>query len=269
MEHYRFYVCNPTTKQFKAITFPFQFLHADSKRIYGVNLAFDPTHSPHFKVVCVLGKSSLDSYFLHVYDSKTDTWNPSPIPIDPPETTCFPAPVFCRRAIHWYSDEKTSLYFDVDKECINPMPMPEESENDVKTIRYFGESRGHLHVIMFAKSSVEFDVLEMKEDYSAWSVTYHVNLHSIRDAFSDVAASCNHRFLASVLSVVRAEREEDSEVVLNVFGMVVSYNFKDGTFKFVRYLVSCREVAARGLRYTWRNAFPFIETFCPVDRACN
>ncbi|KAK9931551.1 hypothetical protein M0R45_018825 [Rubus argutus] len=240
MEHYRFYVCNPTTKQFKAIAFPFQFQYADSNRIYGVNLAFDPTHSPHFKVVCVLGKSSLDSYYLHVYDSKTDTWNPSP------------------NLQYLLIHQKPHFFLPL---CFADAPF---TDNQI-----FRESRGHLQVIMFPKSAVAFDVLEMEEDYSAWSVAYHVNLHSVRAAFSDVVASCNHRFQASVLSVVRAEREEDSEVVLNVFDMVVSYNFKDGTFKFIRYLVLCREVAARGLRYTWRNAFPFIETLCPVDRACN
>ncbi|KAK9931552.1 hypothetical protein M0R45_018825 [Rubus argutus] len=229
MEHYRFYVCNPTTKQFKAIAFPFQFQYADSNRIYGVNLAFDPTHSPHFKVVCVLGKSSLDSYYLHVYDSKTDTWNPSP------------------NLQYLLIHQKPHFFLPL---CFADAPFTGTVMKRLRSTSMWIKSASTQCQCQCQRS---LRMMSRQSDISGVS----------RPSASDNVSQ------ASVLSVVRAEREEDSEVVLNVFDMVVSYNFKDGTFKFIRYLVLCREVAARGLRYTWRNAFPFIETLCPVDRACN
>lgn len=116
---FRFYVCNPTTRQFKIIPFPPNF---DQDNL---NLVFDPSRSrsPHFKIVQILPGRG-DGSILHIYDSQTNAWNPSPIPFDKTDPKYYCLPVVCRGAIHWHSDMQTSLYFDVYRECFNTMPIP-------------------------------------------------------------------------------------------------------------------------------------------------
>lgn len=77
---------------------------------------------------------------------QTNTWNPSPIPCHPTKTTNFQALVFCRRAIHWYSEEQTTLYFNVEKECFNPIHGHASVFVNPYDISYFGQSGGHLRI---------------------------------------------------------------------------------------------------------------------------
>ncbi|XP_061991811.1 F-box protein At5g07610-like [Rosa rugosa] len=257
---FRFYVCNPTTRQFKTLSFPFFQYH-----ILAINLAFDPLHSPYFKIVCVLRKN-LDTYILHLYNSETKTWKPSSISFNAPRTIYFREPVFCRRAIHWYSSQQTSLYFDVDKECLNPMPMPHSSIYG--TVNYFGESRGHLHLVMSTTSILELDVFELEKDYSVWSVRYHINLDTIRATLRGMCGFSSDPSLASVLRVTRVEKEGESEAVVFMFGMeciVVSCNLSDGTLKIHTGFVPSQEaVHDLKLLHSYTDAFPFIETLSPI-----
>lgn len=78
--------------------------------------------------------------------SQTNTWNPSPIPCHPTKTTNFQAFVFCRRAIHWYSEEQTTLYFNVEKACFNPVIGHASVFVNPYDISYFGRSTGHLRI---------------------------------------------------------------------------------------------------------------------------
>ncbi|KAM1724405.1 hypothetical protein ACFX11_022850 [Malus domestica] len=255
----RIFVCNPITMQFKTINLPSD--EVGCAEIEGVNMAFDPTHSPHFKIVCVLRSSNGadEVYSLRVYESQNNAWKPSLINFDPPEATHFGAPVFFRRAIHWYSEEQTSLCFDVDEECLNPIPMPRYLTRN--TIQYFGESRGQLQLIMHTTSDVEFDVLELEEDYSGWRLRHRVNLATFRVEFCDMYGVGSEWFRVSVLRMVEAgaERQEESELVLFVCGRLFSYRLKDGSLKQLMCLVPYEKAECE-----WENAFPFIETLCPV-----
>ncbi|KAL6185268.1 hypothetical protein ACLB2K_041402 [Fragaria x ananassa] len=256
---FRFYVCNPTTKQFINLSFPFFQYH-----ILALNLAFDPLHSPYYKILCIL-KKNLDTFIIHLYNSETKTWNPSSVSFNAPWEISFREPVICRLAIHWYSDRQTSLYYDVDKECLNPMPMP--SSSTYGTVNYFGESGGHLHLIM--SYVLELDVFELQKDYSAWSVRYHINLEAIRVSLCGMCGFSSNESIASVLRITRGEKEEESEAVVFMFGvegiMVVSYNLNDGTHRRHTGLVPSRgDVHDFKLLHSYIDAFPFIETLSPI-----
>ncbi|XP_050373072.1 F-box protein At5g07610-like [Argentina anserina] len=258
---FRFYVCNPTTKQFKTLSFPFFQYH-----ILALNIAFDPLHSPYFKILCIL-KKDLDSHVIHLYDSETKTWNSSPISFNAPRNIHFREPVFCRRAIHWYSSQQTSLYFDVDKECLNPMPMPQSSLYG--TVNYFGESGGHLHLILSTTSFLEFDVFELEKDYSAWSVKYRLNIEGIRVSLSGTCGFSSIGSNASVLRITCGEKEEESEAVVFIFGiegsMVASCNLSNGTHRRPTVLVPSREaVLDFKILHSHTDSFPFIETLSPL-----
>ncbi|VVA27948.1 PREDICTED: F-box [Prunus dulcis] len=50
------------------------------------------------------------------------------------------------RAIHWYSEEQTTLYFNVEKECFNPINGHVSVFVNPYDISYFGQSGGHLRI---------------------------------------------------------------------------------------------------------------------------
>lgn len=76
---YDYYICNPTTHQFRKLPDP---IHRDfsvkkrwSDSVFLVRLAFEPRKCSHFKVVCLYfsGKEG-DSLEMEIYSSQTDQW---------------------------------------------------------------------------------------------------------------------------------------------------------------------------------------------------
>ncbi|KAJ0099817.1 hypothetical protein Patl1_20699 [Pistacia atlantica] len=120
------------------------------------------------------------------------------------------------------------------------MPMPHFADGFIlRKFFYFGESRGHLHLIKVYCPCTMFNVHEMLRDYSGWFVKYHVDLREVVAAYPEMAVSnCysaelyNYRY--SILCVVREKNDEDSYMVLHVPRKAVCYNFKDKTFKELR-----------------------------------
>lgn len=87
---------------------------------------------------------------------------------------------------------------------------------------YFGESRGHLHLISIGRPS--FTKFELERDYSGWFVKYKVDLEN--------SAYCGF----AILFLAREENEaaeDDSCMFLRISGKLISYNIRDGTFKTV------------------------------------
>lgn len=73
-----------------------------------------------------------------------------------------------------------------------------------------GTRRPHLLTggFLFAnKSDVEFHVSELKEEFSAWTLKYHINLDAFRVAFCNVYEIYSHNFLPTILGVVRTWRQ--------------------------------------------------------------
>ncbi|XVF08515.1 hypothetical protein REPUB_Repub07fG0009700 [Reevesia pubescens] len=94
------------------------------------------------------------------------------------------------------------------------MPMPSVVE-DVRLLRYLGESGGHLHRIeVYGSDSSQFDVYEMEKDYSGWSLKYKVDLNPIAAAFSEMAGAMMIQYACILMhfqySVVHDENDEDS-----------------------------------------------------------
>ncbi|KAM7477690.1 hypothetical protein LguiA_025903 [Lonicera macranthoides] len=145
--HYCVY--NPTTKQSKLIPAPIQ----GYKNLEPINLAFDPLKSHHFKLVSSPGG-------ILVYSSETDSWrvlceksvhtNNTSHCYSRFNDLIYEVGVFTNGAIHWPCHRgRTSLYFDVDERFrIMPMP-PIQGGEQWRTIRYFGESQRHLHMIEY------------------------------------------------------------------------------------------------------------------------
>ncbi|KAJ6360245.1 hypothetical protein OIU77_004280 [Salix suchowensis] len=141
--------------------------------------------------------------------------------------------VFLDGSVHWYSYAETSLYFHIDSQSVKQMPMPWMflSEGINLDIMYFGESRGHMHLVLTkGRSSLEFDVFEMEFEYTGWSLSYHVNLQSMRMVFPELTWNfINKNAVFSVLSIIQGEKDEEKKAVIFVDGRAMSYNLCDGT----------------------------------------
>ncbi|KAK9265446.1 hypothetical protein L1049_012390 [Liquidambar formosana] len=181
----RFY--SPAIKQFNAIRFNSKF--EDS--LDAIILAFDPLKSPYFELILI---REVKGRTPHTH--RIDIYSPETRSLTRPASgsghrLTFTAPpgislcdaVYCIGAIHWNSDGETSLYFDTHTGRLNPMPMPPFGRFD--DVRYFGESRGHLHIVMDKNSATEFDIWELKADYSGWLVKYRVSLDAVMVRFRD------------------------------------------------------------------------------------
>lgn len=215
---YWFFICNPTTNHFKRISHP---VHKFDKFPHPpvLCLAFDPLKSFNYKVVCFYQVVS-GEYQIDVYSSETGSWGLNQIPFVNPPPLKIHEWVFCNDAIHWCSLEENSQYFDVSSESVNILPMPPRGKLD---ITYFGGSRGHLHMgVGISRLVLEFDIWELKEDYSGWFIKYHLDLHSM-----------TNRCPLSFLSVIRAEKEDESTIVFVVDGRAMSYNLYDRRSKML------------------------------------
>ncbi|XWS42745.1 hypothetical protein CRYUN_Cryun16bG0040500 [Craigia yunnanensis] len=75
--------------------------------------------------------------------------------------------VFCNGKIHWNCYWKDSLYFDLENESLETLPMPISTMEAPMERSYFAECRGILYVAVtyFIVVCLEFDVFEMASDY--------------------------------------------------------------------------------------------------------
>ncbi|KAI4300996.1 hypothetical protein L6164_034315 [Bauhinia variegata] len=218
---FRYFVCNPTIKQFVRIPIPNWEIPQDRNGfVFSLFLAYEPLKSPSYKVISLRRSiDNPDKLRIDIYSSVTGIWSDPQVSFTPPLGMAIYRGVFCKGAIHWYSDDHYSLCFDVDSQCLKTMPMPPKKDDQLGA-RYFGESSSHLYIILLDMVGLNFDVLEMEDNYSGWSVKYH--------------ASYENKF--SILSLIRGEKENDLTMVILSDGMVLSYNLKHQTLKEVKDL---------------------------------
>ncbi|KAK8657874.1 hypothetical protein V6N13_036093 [Hibiscus sabdariffa] len=264
-----YYVYNPTTKHYTVLP-P---LGSSRNNAFGFSLAFDPSKSSHYKVICITNSDPdlPDHYRVEIYSSETGPWRPSGRPFVAPSHVQFKNCVFWNGAIHWLSDWGDSLCFHVEEEKMRDIPMPSILDEDVRRCRYFGESRGHLHLVeIYGPDNLLFDVFEMERDYSGWFVKYRVDLNPVAASFPEMVRGyvdpIDLQFYAfSVLCVVREETDEGSFMVLHLPHKAIRYNFKDNSFSKVHDFAPLGSraelVGDNSLEFECFDAYQFIESF--------
>ncbi|KAF7811479.1 F-box protein [Senna tora] len=270
-EHYnfcktRYYVYNPSTKQYSVL--PPLNSHGGFWRVRGFCLAFDPSKSPHYKVVCLWkgGFNYTSRHLIEIYSSQDGQWSVS-TSFTASLNVEFDCGVFWNGAVHWLNKWENSVYFKVDEEQVRDLPMPSMEHHDDgwnhRRIEYFGESNDHLHLIeIYWPWTTKFDVYEMKRDHSGWFVKYHVDLTSVSIAFPDIVRedlprnSWNY-YDFSIFSVIRGGPSGDSFLVMNIFGKVVRYNFEDRSFR----KLGARVIVSRAIDLAIEKA----QVLCAVD----
>lgn len=265
----KYYVYNPTTKKFSTLP-KFEPGTGIRNRIRGMSLAFDPTKSPHYKVVCVRGfetDSGEYRYQIESYSSNTGPWRVCSEPFT--AVAKFEDGVYSNGAIHWINAGiGHCLYFDIENQALETMQMPSIPHDlDWRDIFYFGESRGHLYYIDISGSKIEFDVYEMKRDHSEWFVKYQVDLAPvvaaypgmIRDEY-DPTDSYYHAF--SIFSIVADEGGGNSFLVLQIPGKVLRFNLDSKTFEMLHEFEGAEVEGC--LRFPLTYGFQYIESLCCV-----
>ncbi|XP_033515734.1 F-box protein At5g07610-like [Nicotiana tomentosiformis] len=233
-----YYVYNPTTKHYT--TLPKSLLGTENSKIHGLSLAFDPAKSPHYRVICIRDSElSPQHYQIEIYSSETGPWRLSGGPFI--ADVNFSTGVYWNGSIHWISTNgnSNSLCYNIDLESLGVMPMPHVPDNNISlTTTYFGESCDHLHLIQISNPQIQFDVYEMKRDYSDWFVKYKVDLQPFATAFPKMTNTYLDPFEIDyynfvILSLVRGRREEDAFMVLAIPGdcKAIRYNLLSKTFQ--------------------------------------
>ncbi|CAH1445675.1 unnamed protein product [Lactuca virosa] len=224
---HKYYVFNPTTKQFAVIPSILGGM-AVRKTIIFMALAFHQTDCVHYKVVCFYFPEPDDVIKVQIYSSETGKWKISDDYMSLPD--CYiDYIVFWNQAIHWYQFDDKS-YFKLDTEEFQSLPS-EDFENWEMTL-YFGESRGHLHLVERVdprESRLQLNVFEMLNDHSGWFLKYRVDLDELPDAYPEMINSYFDPlslgyYIFDVFDVVRGEHEEEEEetfMVIRVPGKVI------------------------------------------------
>ncbi|KAB5574540.1 hypothetical protein DKX38_001734 [Salix brachista] len=204
-----YYVYNPTTKQHTTIPGP--------SRAVGAALAFDPSKSPHYKVICVRKCRWLQhQYGIMMYSSNSGPWRVSGDSFTTKGSDKqFNGGVFCNGVIYWLDVSGTgvSLCFDIDGEKLEQMPPPPAP----RVYDVFG--RRNIHGPP-PQANAKLDVHEMRAGYNGWFAKYHIDLDLIAGAFPEMIMSSSldlwglTSYAFEILAFVRGERDEDSFSVL-------------------------------------------------------
>lgn len=263
---FAYFVCNPTINQISRLPVPDE-IALRNLIVAGINLAFDPEKWDDYKIICIWkSKSDENQYGIDIYFPKTGQWRRTIDCRTLPFDSEFERGVYCDGKIHWLSHTKNSAFFDLESERIGLLSLPPPLEDVyIERFRYFGESKGHLHLVEIRTNSVsEFNVLEMEKETLIWSVKYRVNLDVVGREFDEMFQNYNDRFgrrfrfyAFSVLAVVHAEREEDTTLLLSIPGKVISYNFETG---FTDLVCGVGDDTDKWLPFKGYNAFQFIES---------
>lgn len=251
------YIFNPTTRQFGMLPPPpDNGLYFDS-----MQLVFDPSESSCYRVVCTQFLTS--ELKIYVYSSETKDWklcvsqeNFEFLPLN------FTNGVSWNDAVHWISPMGNGLSFLLDKECLETFPRPPLPENwQEQNFRYFGESGGHLHFIGVLEGNQNPDdlnkgivspdmshdhitdqsivVYTMERGFSKWFVKYCLHMKASVMAYpeitedEDLAASpfSAEKGPVHLLSFIDGDKDERPLLVMQIPGEIISYCFKDKTFK--------------------------------------
>ncbi|XVF42683.1 hypothetical protein PTKIN_Ptkin01aG0384400 [Pterospermum kingtungense] len=268
-----YFICNPTTKKFRVVSFP-----EVEGFVYSVNLAFDPLKSADYKIISIRRLVWVSPRFqVDIYSSKTDSWTVKALNFSRDENTWLNNGVFCNGTIHFENGGKSLLCLDVENMCLKEMSLPNQMmEAPVGSFSdsnmFLGESWGHLHLTVTYISShcLQFNIFEMAADYSGWFMKYRVNLETLIKAspvinlYPDLEEeACNQ---VSSACVIRSDSDKDeaSKVVAFVNGKAISYDLKHGTLTWLCDLDPCPDLDDDRSDYEAFNVYQYFETLSCV-----
>lgn len=181
--------------------------------------------------------------------------------------------VFWNGCSHWIStgDKETSMYFDIERDLVKPLPLPLVPDDDVWDVMYFGECRNHLYLVgFFGSCPKNYHILEMETDYSGWNLIYKLDLEGIITAYPKMILHFNDtiKYYVLVLFLGEAEKKSSTKLVLLINGTeVISYDLKEMSFREIYHFDATN--GSTGLTMsrssgTWGYVHQYIESLACV-----
>ncbi|XP_071739128.1 F-box protein At5g07610-like [Rutidosis leptorrhynchoides] len=260
------YVFNPTINQFIRLPVP-----SNVNNVLGMNIAFDPFKSPHYKVIYVYDDfdygSGTYNYQIEVYSSNTRTCKPLyNLTIDRFSSDMnFSAGVYWNNAIHWIDGTGFIVYFDLDKDTSYEIKTPfAHRDLDCKNyICYICESRDQfLLVEIYHPHITKFKIFELKRDYSDWLVKYLVDLEEFGESLFPKTVSpppfCSDALEFDVLSLVLGiDGDDEYFLVVEIPGKIMRLNLASKTYHVLRTFGPSHRIKCEPELYQWPNVYQF------------
>lgn len=265
-----YYVCNPATKRFVEIPTP------PDGRGRHLNLAYDPSRSPVYKVVA-LGLAG-----VHVYSSQARSWRAA---LRYERGSNPFAGIHHSRGVHWNgslvwvtSRSRSLLRFAVDdgEGELSSLPMPParhlQPENRwicgyLGVGESAGAGRGHLRMIGYTeeeKLAARFDVVGMAGDCREWRVLYRVDLTRMKELYPDIQRKTRKHHLiwprrARLVDCLDLwplhVAEHGSLLLFGIPGKIMAYGMEDQAISVV--WKDAAPPQPRFFRYAWFDFYPY------------
>ncbi|GJZ72159.1 ribonuclease H-like domain-containing protein [Tanacetum coccineum] len=135
------YVYNPSTNQYKKL--PYSDCSLDNSLYYssaGLRIAFDPTKSPHYKLVDA-GRIFCD-IDVHIYSLETGKWSLCSDHFNYFSFDHFDSTIYWNDGLHWLETENRQLMHynlnieDTDHPVITTIPIPQRGMTFLKSYGY-------------------------------------------------------------------------------------------------------------------------------------
>ncbi|GKC09361.1 hypothetical protein Tco_1000971 [Tanacetum coccineum] len=223
-----YHVYNPSIHLFTTLPQP-HIRHLMFDTTYGgIKLAFDPTKLPHYKVIHA-GRIYGDDDEVHIqiqtYFSGSRDWIICGGLYPFEDFECFDNEIYWNGAIHWLKDvNRIPLYSKldiVDHPVLTTMflKLPLTFNGVLHCNVKLFESCGCLLLLYWDYTQPrQLNIYEMRNGHSEWPVKYLVNLNDIMNLFPKTWDIC-----PTVCFIALGEREEDSFMVMQLFGKLVQY----------------------------------------------
>nr|GEY31535.1 hypothetical protein [Tanacetum cinerariifolium] len=124
------------------------------------------------------------------------------------------------------------------------------------------ESCGYLYLV--GTSTQDLSIYEMRKRYSKWSLKYVVNLDDVMMLLDENERMPSKWDCSRIWSIVLGEREEDSFLVMELFGKVVQYNIGLKSIREIYDLRSIRTPDMEPSHPTKLDTFQFVASSASV-----
>ncbi|KAG6405084.1 hypothetical protein SASPL_132666 [Salvia splendens] len=239
-----FHVYNPTTKLSRKISVTDTY----SDNIVALALAFDPSKSPHYKVVCIKSTSEdrihplkVDTCAIEVYDSESCVWKLRLWFVFPErlEMCGGYGGVYCNGSIYWDILDAV-VYYDIAQNEFETLDMPLYAPSYRQHILHLADSssllqgaNGHLYISrLFTKANncqlIQLFELDMHDRRSSsWFLRYDETIphHEHISPFNG--------YIEQLRFIKGSYGTETCSVLSHMYGKISVYSFLDKSYKFL------------------------------------
>ncbi|KAK9057395.1 hypothetical protein SSX86_022230 [Deinandra increscens subsp. villosa] len=239
--NYQSVVCNPSTHRYKTIGDP-PCSNMPGFHPIGVRMAFDPSKSPHYKILMAPHHHHHRPDHLQaqieIYSSETCNWSVCGDLLRYDHLQGFCRGIYWNGGIHWLE-----YRLDVEHPHITVTPTPPTVVGGVQKLF---ESSGCLFLLCTPVGlEVQLHIYEMCKQRLVWVERYVVDIgdvmmkyrktwmlkkhHPRRRTTCELEWLCSGWIHTSVQCVVIEKKEEDSFLVMEIFGKIIQYKIVSKT----------------------------------------